>query len=86
MFRYQRFRSLLTLSPVIEYNPSKPSNSRFAASAIAAGPKVRGGVGSRNEMTSLARRKLAAGGKAKPKVKGKGRAAKSRGKQSKRRS
>jgi len=54
--------------------------------AIAAGPKVRGGVGSRNEMTSLARRKLAAGGKAKPKVKGKGRPAKSREKQSKRRS
>ena len=70
--------------------------------AIAAGPKVRGGVGSRNEMTSLARRKLAAGGKvkpkvrgkakpkvrgkAKPKVKGKGRAAKPRKKQPKRRS
>ena len=54
--------------------------------AIAAGPKVRGGVGSRNEMTSLARRKLAAGGKAKPKVKGKGRVAKSRKKETKRRS
>jgi len=37
--------------------------------AIGAGPKVRGGVGSRNELTSLARRKPIAA--AKPKVKSK---------------
>jgi len=55
-------------------------------SAIAAGPKVRGGVGSRNELTGLGRRKPVARGKAKPKVKGKGRSTKSMKKKSKRRS
>jgi len=55
-------------------------------SAIAAGPKVRGGVGSRNELTGLGRRKPAARGKAKPKVKAKGRSTKSMKKKSKRRS
>jgi hypothetical protein len=54
--------------------------------AIAAGPKVRGGVGSRNELTALARRKPASGGKAKPKAKDKGKAAKLRKKKTKRRS
>jgi hypothetical protein len=54
--------------------------------AITAGPKIRGGVGSRNELTSLARRKLTPGGKARPKVKGKGKVAKSLKKKPKRRS
>ncbi len=44
--------------------------------AITAGPKIRGGVGSRNELTGLARRKPTAGGKSKSKVKGKGKGAK----------
>ena len=52
--------------------------------AIAAGPKIRGGVGSRNELTAPTRRKPAA--KAKPKVKAKGRGAKQARKKAKRRS
>ena len=42
--------------------------------AIAAGPKIRGGVGSRNELTAPARRKPAA--KARPKAKSKARSTK----------
>ena len=52
--------------------------------AIAAGPKIRGGVGSRNELTALSRPKPAA--KPKPKAKAKGKAAKSLKKKPKRRS
>ncbi len=54
--------------------------------AITAGPKIRGGVGSRNELTGLVRRKPTAGGKAKPKVKGKRKAAKAQKRKSKGRS
>ena len=52
--------------------------------AIAAGPKLRGGVGSRNELTAPARRKPVA--KAKPKAKAKGRGVKKLKKKVKRRS
>ena len=52
--------------------------------AIAAGPKIRGGVGARNELTALARRKPAA--KARPKAKPKAKSAKSTKKKAKRRS
>jgi hypothetical protein len=52
--------------------------------AIASGPKIRGGVGSRNELTAPARRKPAA--KARPKAKSKARSAKSMKKKAKRRS
>ena len=52
--------------------------------AIAAGPKIRGGVGSRNELTAPARRKPAA--KARPKAKSKAKSSKSAKKKAKRRS
>ena len=52
--------------------------------AIAAGPKIRGGIGSRNELTAPARRKPAA--KARPKAKSKAKSAKSKKKKVKRRS
>ena len=52
--------------------------------AIVAGPKIRGGVGSRNELTAPARRKPAA--KTRPKAKSKAKPAKSMKKQVKRRS
>jgi len=52
--------------------------------AIAAGPKIRGGVGSRNELTAPARSERAA--KAKPKAKAKGKLAKPLKKKGKRRS
>lgn len=51
--------------------------------AILAGPKIRGGVGSRNELTALARRKPAP--KATPKAKSKAKSAKSMKKKAKRR-
>ena len=51
--------------------------------AIMAGPKLRGGVGSRNELMALARRTPAPARK--PKAKSKGKAAKSMKKKSKRR-
>jgi len=54
--------------------------------AITAGPKIRGGVGSRNELSSMARRTPTVAGKAKPKVKGKTKRAKSLKKKLKRRS
>jgi hypothetical protein len=54
--------------------------------AIADGPKVRGGVGSRNELTAAARRKPASAGAAKPKAKAKARPAKSAKKKRKHRS
>jgi hypothetical protein len=54
--------------------------------AVAAGPKIRGGVGSRNELTAPARRKPVSAGKAKPKARIKGKAAKSLKKKPKRRS
>ena len=53
-------------------------------SAIAAGPKIRGGVGSRNELTAPARRKPAE--KPKPKVKSKAKSVKGVKKKVKRRS
>ena len=52
--------------------------------AIMAGPKIRGGVGSRNELTAPARRKPAA--KSKPKAKSKAKPAKSMKKKAKSRS
>ena len=52
--------------------------------AIMAGPKIRGGVGSRNELTAPARRKPAP--KARPKAKSKAKAVKSLKKTVKRRS
>ena len=52
--------------------------------AIAGGPKVRGGVGSRNELTALSRRKPAV--KAEPKAQTKARAAKQLKKKAKRNS
>ena len=52
--------------------------------AIMAGPKIRGGVGSRNELTALARRNAAP--KARPKAKSKAKAVKSLKKRVKRRS
>jgi len=51
--------------------------------AIVAGPKIRGGIGSRNELTAPARRKPAA--KARPKAKSKARSAKPVKKKAKRR-
>jgi hypothetical protein len=57
--------------------------------AIAAGPKVRGGIGSRNELTALASRKTVAGSKPRakaPKVKTKARRAKKLKNKTKRRS
>lgn len=51
--------------------------------AIVAGPKVRGGVGSRNELTAQARRKPAAASR--PKAKSKAKNAKSTKKKAKRR-
>ena len=57
--------------------------------AIAAGPKIRGGVGSRNELTAPARRKPAATAKPQakaPKAKTKARGAKQSKKKAKRRS
>ena len=52
--------------------------------AILAGPKIRGGVGSRNELTALARRKPAP--KTRPKAKSKAKSSKSSKKKSNRRS
>jgi len=52
--------------------------------AILAGPRIRGGVGSRNELTAPARRKPAA--KARPKAKSKAKSAKLKKKKAKRRS
>ena len=52
--------------------------------AITAGPKIRGGVGSRNELTAPARRRPAA--KTRPKAKSKPKPAKSKKKKVKRRS
>jgi len=52
--------------------------------AIAAGPRIRGGVGSRNELTAPARRKPAV--KTRPKTKSKAKQAKSMKKKAKRRS
>lgn len=52
--------------------------------AISAGPRIRGGVGSRNELTAPARRKPAA--KARPKAKSKPRSSKQLKKKTKRRS
>jgi hypothetical protein len=52
--------------------------------AILAGPKIRGGVGSRNELAALARRKPAP--KARPKAKSKAKSAKTVKKKVKRRS
>jgi len=52
--------------------------------AIAAGPRIRGGVGSRNELTAPARRKP--GPKARPKAKSKVKSAKLKKKKAKRRS
>ena len=57
--------------------------------AIAAGPKIRGGIGSRNELTSLARGKTATRSKPQariPKVKAKARGPKRLKKRTKRRS
>jgi hypothetical protein len=51
--------------------------------AIVAGPKIRGGVGSRNELTAPARRKPAAAGK--PKAKSKAKRSKQPKKKAKRR-
>src|SRR6202162_5622015 len=51
--------------------------------AIVAGPKIRGGVGSRNELTAPARRRPAAG--AKPKAKSKAKRSKPKKKKAKRR-
>ncbi|HEV2055241.1 MAG TPA: hypothetical protein VGV06_08725 [Methylomirabilota bacterium] len=51
--------------------------------AIVAGPKIRGGVGSRNELTAPARRKAAIA--AKPKAKSKAKRSKHRKKKAKRR-
>jgi len=52
--------------------------------AIVAGPRIRGGVGSRNELTAPARRKPAA--KARPKAKSKAKSPKTLKKKAKRRS
>ena len=54
--------------------------------AIAAGPKIRGGVGARNELTAQARRRPAVTTKARPKAKGKIRVHKVVKKKTKRRS
>jgi hypothetical protein len=51
--------------------------------AIAAGPKIRGGIGSRNELTAPARRKLAVA--AKPKAKSKAKRSKAVKRKAKRR-
>ena len=54
--------------------------------AIASGPKIRGGVGSRNELTAAAHRKARPARAPRPKAKGQRKPAKSRKKKSKRRS